>query len=67
MELKLKIDLKVFRKAFAVAEMDIPSDVEIEDKFKDFALDLDSISDDEEMKKLPFALALMSIGVVYDK
>jgi len=59
MEIKFKIDIKTVRKAFAILEMDIPSDEEIEGKLSNKVFDL---SGDPDMKDQELGVALIAMA-----
>lgn len=66
MEIKFKVSLKTIKRAFAFAELDIPSDEELESKLAETVIDL-SGSDDADMKQAELGFCLIAIGKTFDK
>lgn len=65
MEIKFNIDIKTVRKAFALMEMDIPHDDEIEKKLSSVVVDL-SNSGDTDMEQAEMGITLMAIGKAFE-
>lgn len=65
MEIKFKVDIKTVRKAFALMEMDIPHDDEIEKKLSSVVVDL-SNSGDTDMEQAEMGFTLMAIGKAFE-
>jgi hypothetical protein len=65
MVIKFNVDIKTIRKAFALMELDVPSDAEIESKMSNAVVDL-SDSDDTDIKQAELAFTLMAIGKTFE-
>ena len=65
MEIKFKVDIKTIKKALALMGLDIPSDEELENKFKDAVVDLTQ-SEEPEVKEAEIGFVLMAIFTVYN-
>ncbi len=61
MIIKFEVDIKTLRKCFAIADMEIPTDQEIEAKMSDFVMNLSKYND-ADMKQAELGFALVAIG-----
>ena len=66
MEIKFKADIKTIRKAFALVDLDIPSDEVIEATFRNGVID---ISEDQapDMQQAYLGFIMLAIGMLFDK
>lgn len=59
------IDFKIIKKGFALAEEDVPSDEDLQEKFKEpVSIDLSDLGEDGKQAELAFAM--LAISKVYD-
>lgn len=65
MKISFNVDIKTIRKAFALVEMDIPSDEEIERKLSNTFIDL-SGSDDADMQQAEMGFTLIAISKAFE-
>lgn len=62
MILQFNIDIKTIRKAYILADLELPSDEEIESILKDTVVDFSSMPKDEDIMNAELGFAMMAIG-----
>jgi hypothetical protein len=67
MEIRFNVDMKVIRKAFALLEVEIPSDEEVQQKFANAVVDLTKMDSDEDIRQAELGFVVLAIGAVYDE
>ena len=66
MEIRFSVDIKSVRKAFALMEIDIPSDEEIESKLSNKVVNLEESYEEEEViKQAKLGFILIAIGQAF--
>lgn len=66
MEIRFNVDIKKVRQAFALAEMDVPTDEEIADKFANNVVDLSEYAKgDADVKQAELGVTLMAISQIF--
>lgn len=65
MEIKVKLDIKDIRKAFALIDEEIPSDDEIIKNMEDMVFDISKIEDEDTKRNLSLGLAVLAIGQAF--
>ena len=67
MEIRFSVDIKSVRKAFALMEMDIPSDEEIQNKLENKVVNLEASYEeaDEDFKQAKLGFILIAIGQAF--
>lgn len=61
MQIQLKVDIKTIKRAYAILDMDIPSEEEINDKFSKIVVDLSGESD-PNIKQAELGFVCMAIA-----
>jgi len=66
MEIRFNVDIKKIRQAFALVEMDVPSDEEIKEKFDNNVVDFSEYAKgDADVRQAEIGFALMAISTVF--
>ena len=66
MIIKFDVDLKTVKKVFALMDMDVPSDEEIQAKLSGVEVNLSKYND-QDVKQAELGIILMAISIAYEK